>query len=127
MGDNIFARPRREAIEIAGDRQLRETQWQSPLSPAPERWRRVWVFIVPIALFAVWYFVWRTTTPTLIPNTASDVFLFVRQSWVMLCATVTGLSGVLPIPVYRQPVAEVVGAGRVWVVTRVLSTCIKIH
>ena len=28
------------------------------------------------------------------PNTASDVFLFVRESWVMLCATVTGLSGV---------------------------------
>ena len=57
-----------------------------------------------------WYLIWRTTTPTLFPNTASDVFLFVRESWVMLCATVTGLSGVLPIPVYGQPVAEVVGA-----------------
>jgi hypothetical protein len=80
------------------------------LAPAPERWKRVWVVLIPAAIFVAWYLIWRTTTPTLIPNTASDVFLFVRESWVMLCATVTGLSGVLPIPVYRQPVAEVVGA-----------------
>lgn len=80
------------------------------LSPPAWRWRRVWVFLVPAAIFLAWYLIWRTTTPTLIPNTASDVFLFVRESWVMLCATVTGLSGVLPIPVYGQPVAEIVGA-----------------
>ena len=80
------------------------------LSPAPERWKRVWVFLIPAAIFVAWYLIWRTTTPTLVPNTASDVFLFVRESWVMLCATVTGLSGVLPIPVYSQPIAEVVGA-----------------
>jgi hypothetical protein len=80
------------------------------LSPAPERWKRVWVVLIPAAIFVAWYLIWRTTTPTLFPNTASDVFLFVRESWVMLCATVTGLSGVLPIPVYSQPIAEVVGA-----------------
>ena len=80
------------------------------LSPAPRRWTRAWVFLVPAAIFLAWYLIWRTTTPTPFPNTASDVFLFVRESWVMLCATVTGLSGVLPIPVYGQPVAEIVGA-----------------
>jgi hypothetical protein len=80
------------------------------LSPMPRRWQSAWVFLIPAAIFAIWYFVWRTTTPALIPNTASDVFLFVRQSWVMLTATVTGLSGVLPIPVYRQPIAEIAGA-----------------
>ena len=80
------------------------------LAPSPRRWQTVWVFLIPIALFAAWYFIWRTSTPSLIPNTASDVFLFVRESWVMLSATVTGLSGVLPIPVYRQPLAEAVGA-----------------
>jgi hypothetical protein len=79
------------------------------LSPAPRRWTRAWVFLVPAAIFLAWYLIWRTTIPTPFPNTASDVFLFVRESWVMLCATVTGLSGVLPIPVYGQPVAEIVG------------------
>jgi hypothetical protein len=79
------------------------------LSPAPGRWTRAWVFLVPAAVFLAWYLIWRTTTATPFPNTASDVFLFVRESWVMLCATVTGLSGVLPIPVYGQPVAEIVG------------------
>ncbi len=80
------------------------------LSPMPRRWRSAWVFLIPVALFALWYFIWRTTTPQVFPNTASDVFLFVRESWVMLTATVTGLSGVLPIPVYRQPIAEIAGA-----------------
>ena len=82
------------------------------LSPAPRRWTRAWVFLVPAAIFLAWYLIWRTTAPTPFPttNTASDVFLFVRESWVMLCATVTGLSGVLPIPVYGQPVAQIVGA-----------------
>ena len=79
------------------------------LSPAPERWKRVWVVLVPAAIFVAWYLISWTTTPTVFPNTASDVFLFVRESWVMLCATVTGLSRVLPIPVYSQPIAE---AGR---------------
>jgi hypothetical protein len=78
--------------------------------PMPRRLRSAWVFLIPVAAFALWYFIWRSTTPTILPNTASDVFLFVRQSWVMLSATVTGLSGILPIPVYRQPLAEVVGA-----------------
>jgi hypothetical protein len=80
------------------------------LSPSPRRWQSAWVFLAPAAVFAAWYLIWRTTTPTVFPNTASDVFLFVRQSWVMLTATVTGLSGVLDAPVYRQPVAEVAGA-----------------
>jgi hypothetical protein len=80
------------------------------LSPAPQRWKRAWVFLAPAAVFAAWYLIWRTTTPTVYPNTASAVFLFVRQSWVMLCATVTGLSGVLDQPVYRQPIAEIIGA-----------------
>ena len=80
------------------------------LSPSPRRWTRTWVFLVPAAVFVAWYLIWRTTAPTPVPNTASDVFLFVRESWVMLCATVTGLSGVLPIPVYGQPVAQIVGA-----------------
>lgn len=78
------------------------------LSP-PDQWKRAWVFLLPIAVFGAWYLIWRTTTPAPFPNTFSDVFLFVRQSWVMITATVTGLSGVLPIPVYRQPIAEIAG------------------
>jgi hypothetical protein len=80
------------------------------LSPTPGRWQRAWVFVAPAVIFGVWYLVGRTTTPTPFPTTFSDVFRFVRQSWVMVSATVTGLSGVVPIPVYRQPIAQALGA-----------------
>lgn len=80
------------------------------LRTSPERWTRVWVFLAPAAVFGAWYLFWRAPTTPTFPTHASDVFLFVRQSWVNLTAVVTGLSGVLDRPVYRQPVAEVAGA-----------------
>ena len=80
------------------------------LRPSPERWTRVWVFLAPAAVFGAWWLFWRAPTTPTFPTHASDVFLFVRESWVNLTAVVTGLSGVLDRPVYRQPVAEVAGA-----------------
>lgn len=81
------------------------------LSPSPSRWRRVWVFLAPVAVFAAWYLIWRApTTPGLRPTHVSDVFLFMRQSWVMVWASVTGLAGVLDAPVYRQTPAMILGA-----------------
>jgi hypothetical protein len=80
------------------------------LRPSPERWTRVWVFLAPAAVFGAWWLFWRAPTTPTFPTHASDVFLFIRQSWVNLTAVVTGLSGVLDRPVYRQPVAEVAGA-----------------
>ena len=38
------------------------------LSPAPEQWKRVWVVLVPAAIFVAWYLIWRTTTPTAVPE-----------------------------------------------------------
>ncbi len=80
------------------------------LRPSPERWTRAWVFLAPAAIFGAWWLFWRSpSTPNPFPTHASDVFLFVRQSWVMLTAVVTGLSGVLDRPVYRNPIAEIAG------------------
>jgi hypothetical protein len=80
------------------------------LRPSPERWTRVWVFLAPAAVFGAWWLFWRAPTTPTFPTHASDVFLFVRESWVNVTAVVTGLSGVLDRPVYRQPVAEVAGS-----------------
>jgi hypothetical protein len=79
--------------------------------PAPERWRRLWVVAAPAAIFGAWWLFWRApSTATAFPTRPSDAFLFVRQSWVMVTAVVTGLSGVLDRPVYRDPIAEAAGA-----------------
>jgi hypothetical protein len=81
------------------------------LRPSHERWTRVWVFLAPAAVFGAWWFLWRApSAPSPFPTQPSDVFLFVRESWVMLTAAVTGLSGVLHAPAFRSPVAQVAGA-----------------
>jgi hypothetical protein len=69
-------------------------------------WRSLWVVAVPGALFATWWLFLRPpTTPTFVPNRASDVFPFVRESWAALTAAVSGLFGVLDQPSFHQPVA----------------------
>ena len=76
-----------------------------------EGWRALWVVAVPGALFAVWWLFLRPpTTPSLVPNRASDVFPFVRDSWASVTAAVTGLFGVLDDAAFHEPLAWIAAA-----------------
>jgi hypothetical protein len=71
-------------------------------------WQRLWVAAVPGALFAAWWIFLRAPDlPSFVPNRASDVFPFVRQSWAALTAAVSGLFGVLDQPAYQQVPAQI--------------------
>ena len=71
-------------------------------------WRRLWVIAVPGVLFAAWWLFLRPPElPSFVPNRPSDVFVFVRQSWVALTAAVSGLFGVIQEPSYAQAPAKV--------------------
>ena len=60
--------------------------------PAPERWRRAWIFAVPLVLFAAWYLSLREPAP----NSASfgdqlgDLPRFLFQSLATMVAAITG-------------------------------------
>jgi hypothetical protein len=70
-------------------------------------WRRLWVIVIPGALFAVWWLFLRPPEYASFPNTPDAVFVFVRQSWVALTAAVSGLFGVLTQPAFHQTPAKV--------------------
>jgi hypothetical protein len=70
-------------------------------------WRRLWVIVIPGALFAVWWLFIRPPEYASFPNTADAVFTFLRQSWVALTAAVSGLFGVLDEPAFHQAPAKV--------------------
>ena len=69
--------------------------------PGPERWRRSWVFLVPVALYAAW---WLLLRPAGSPSysRATDVVAFVAQSWAAVTAAVSGLFGALDGPAYQS-------------------------
>ena len=70
-------------------------------------WRRLWVIVIPGALFAAWWLFLRPPEYASFPNTPDAVFVFVRQSWVALTAAVSGLFGVLTQPAFHQTPAKV--------------------
>jgi hypothetical protein len=70
-------------------------------------WRRLWVIVIPGAMFAVWWLFIRPPEYASFPNTADAVFTFLRQSWVALTAAVSGLFGVLDEPAFHQAPAKV--------------------
>lgn len=70
-------------------------------------WRRLWVIVIPGALFAAWWLFLRPPEYASFPNTPDAVFVFVRQSWVALTAAVSGLFGVLTQPAFHQTTAKV--------------------
>ena len=65
--------------------------------------------ITPALIFAVWIVFFRTSPYGPHP-TPSDVVSFIGESWVVLTATTTGLSGVLSEPIYSHPLAKIAGA-----------------
>jgi hypothetical protein len=73
--------------------------------PPLRRWKSSWVVLVPAALFGAFLVVYQRTagnTPDIL-----DVLAFARDSWTMLTAAVSGLSGVLEAPVYDRLLAEI--------------------
>ena len=81
--------------------------------PAPDRWRRAWVFAIPLILFALWYVTLRDPAP----NSASfgdqvgDLPRFVFQSLVTMVGAITGVfrspfSGSID---FLNPVAYILG------------------
>jgi hypothetical protein len=69
-------------------------------------WRQLWIVIPPGVLFAAWWLFLRPPTGrVLVPNRASDIFPFIRQSWAALTAAVSGLFGVVDAPAFHQPPA----------------------
>jgi hypothetical protein len=70
-------------------------------------WRRLWVIVIPGALFAAWWLFLKPPDYASFPNPPDAVFVFVRQSWVALTAAVSGLFGVLAQPAFHQTPAKV--------------------
>jgi hypothetical protein len=70
-------------------------------------WRRLWVIVIPGALFAAWWLFLKPPDYASFPNPPDAVFAFVRQTWVALTAAVSGLFGVLEQPAYLQTPAKV--------------------
>jgi hypothetical protein len=75
--------------------------------PSPRRWRSSWVVVIPAALFGAFLAFYQHTVDTVPQPHASDVLAFVRASWTMLTAAVSGLSGILDAPVYDRSLAEI--------------------
>ena len=71
-----------------------------------DAWRRLWVIVIPGALFAAWWLFLKPPDYATFPNPPDAVFAFVRQSWVALTAAVTGLFGVLDEPAFHQAPAK---------------------
>jgi hypothetical protein len=71
----------------------------------PERWRRAWVFAIPIALYAVWWLLEFQTGPNAAPigRTLIDLPVYLGKSLGVTVLSVTGLvqagsSGKLVVP-----------------------------
>jgi hypothetical protein len=70
--------------------------------PSPWRWRCTWVFLVPVALYAAWWFLLRAegTQPT--QSRLSELASFVGQSWTAVTASISGLAGILDGSAYHH-------------------------
>ncbi len=69
--------------------------------PSPERWRRSWVFVAPLALFGTLSLTQSqsgATNPAV--DRLSDVASFIGESLVSLTADVSGVSGLITGPAY---------------------------
>ena len=70
-------------------------------------WRRLWVIVIPGALFAAWWLFIRPPPVSSYPNPLDQVLTFARESWVAITAAVSGLFGVLGQPAFQQTPAKV--------------------
>ena len=73
--------------------------------PSPRRWKSSWVVLIPAALFGAFLVFYQRAADDFPPD-PSDVLAFAGDSWTMLTAAVSGLSGVLEAPVYDRLLAE---------------------
>lgn len=77
--------------------------------PSPQRWRRSWVFLAPIALFAVLSAL-QTNSGGSSPafDRLDQVPAFIAQSFVAITAAITGASGVINGPPFHDPIGWIV-------------------
>jgi hypothetical protein len=78
--------------------------------PSPWRWRSIWVFLLPAALYAAWWLFLRPEGSQDTTSRLSDLASFVGQSWAELTATISGLAGVLDGPAYHHGLGWAVAA-----------------
>jgi hypothetical protein len=74
--------------------------------PSAQRWRSSWVVLLPVALFGAFLIFYQRTADGAPDPGFSDLLAFASESWTMLTAAVSGLSGVLEAPVYDRSLAQ---------------------
>ena len=74
--------------------------------PSTERWRSSWVVLLPAALFGAFLVFYQRTAESAPDTGLSDLLAFAGESWAMLTAAVSGLSGVLEAPAYERSLAQ---------------------
>ena len=80
------------------------------LRPPPQRWRSAWVFIVPVALYGVWWVFLREPGIYPVQENLGKLAAFAGESWTAVTAAVSGLAGVLDGPPYDHLLGWVAGA-----------------
>jgi hypothetical protein len=58
--------------------------------PADQRWRRSWIFLVPIAIYGLWYATSYNDPPHQTHPSGGEVIEFAGKSLAAFCGTVTG-------------------------------------
>jgi hypothetical protein len=90
--------------------------------PSPQRWLSLWVPAIPAAWYAAWWLFLRPPgVSAVFPTRPTDVVGFVADSWTTLVASVSGLAGLLPHPVFDQPVAKLAAAALAALIVVVLA------
>jgi hypothetical protein len=79
--------------------------------PSARRWKSSWVALTPGALFGAFLAFYQRTVENAPETDVSDVLAFASNSWTMLTAAVSGLSGVLEAPIYDRSLAEIASVG----------------
>jgi hypothetical protein len=77
--------------------------------PSPERWRSAWVFLVPVAMYAVWWLFLREPGISPVQKNVGELASFVGQSWTAATAAVSGIAGVIDGSAYHHALGWVAG------------------
>ncbi len=88
--------------------------------PAGERWRRSWIYLIPIAVYGLWYVTSYTSPPSQSGPSPQEVIEFAGKSLAAFCGSVTGFfrtrwtSQIDPVNGISVTLAVVFGAVVLW-------------
>jgi hypothetical protein len=80
------------------------------LRPWAEARHSVWVFAVPVTLYAIWWLFLRPPATVPMQRGLSSIASFVGQSWTATTEAVTGLAGVVSEPIYTNVIGWIAAA-----------------